>query len=103
MSYHLSVLNAQQTGEPTIYGPECPIQRNRASDVVKRVDQLLEAALRPHNDLAQLVELIFRGRSANAALKVLQQDLEVGDLPLPSVGIGREQDRQQQQAGSDSA
>src|ERR1039458_4396014 len=71
--------------------PQRAVERHRARRIIKGVDQLLEVALRAHDDLAELVELLFRRRCPHMFLQSVQQLFQFANFASPPVGIHREQ------------
>ena len=91
--HQFGVRQSSQFGNALIHRSQCSVKRQRARRFIKGVDQLLETPLRPHDDLAQLVELFFRRRRAHVLLQSTQEPLEFADFASSSIGINREQDR----------
>src|SRR6266567_2665936 len=89
----IGVSQPRQFGDALVHRPQSAVERHRACGVIKGVNQLLEVALRAHDDLAELVELLFRRRRAYVLLQSAQQTFEFADFAPASVGVYREQDR----------
>ncbi len=99
VTHQLGVGNAENFRDATVYGTQGAIERNGERDVIQRIDQLLEVALRAHNHLAQLIQLLFGGSDSGAILKALQNLLEFRDLALASEGIGGKQNGKHEESG----
>src|SRR5262245_32956728 len=57
----LPVAQPQQLHDWPIHCTKLAVERNSQREVVEGIDQLLEAALRAGNELAQLIELLLGG------------------------------------------
>src|SRR6266481_8884124 len=103
MADHVRVRESEHLCEAAIYRPQGAIERAGKSHVIERVDQFLEAPLRTLNHLAQLVQLLIGGSDSRAVVQIVEQMLELGDLPAPAISVGGEQDRQHQKSDGNSA
>ncbi len=61
MTNYLGVGNPQQFSHATVYRLDLSVQRSGKGDVVKGIDQFLEAALGAGNQFSQLIKLLIRG------------------------------------------
>src|SRR5271157_3668793 len=95
LSHDLSERQPYQLADALVDCAQRAVQRNRASRILERVDQLLEAALRPRNHLVELVELLLRGSRAYMFLQVLQQHLQLNHFLPPAIGIHSQQHGEQ--------
>ena len=65
----------------------------------KKVDELFEVALGAHDQLAQLIELLFRGCGATTILQPFEYLFEFRDLAFAPEGVGGEQNSEHQEPG----
>src|SRR5207249_7450590 len=76
-----------QLRDTPVYGAKSAVQRSCESDIIERIDQLFEAALRACQHLAELVQLLFGGRCPAALFQPLQQVSQLCNLPATAVDI----------------
>ena len=88
MTDELGVGDAEDFGGSTVYGSQRSIERDCQCHVIQGIDQFFEIALRAHDQLAELIELLFRGVRSDAILEAFQNVLEVGNFALAAEGVG---------------
>jgi hypothetical protein len=95
----LGIWHTENFRGPPVYRSQGSIEGDSERHVIQRIDQLLEVALRTHNQLAQPIQLLFRGCDSRLILKALQNLLEFRNLALAPESIGGKQDGEQEESG----
>ena len=99
----MRVCEPRKLCDATVDGSERSVERNGAGRVIERIDELLEVALRAHDDLAELIQLLFGRRRTNMLLQSPEQSLEFVNFAPPTICISGEQDRERQDADGNGA
>src|SRR5208282_1829330 len=101
VSDQVGVGDPENFGGSAIYGAHGSIEGEGKGDVIERIDQFLEIALRAHDQLAQLIKLFFGWCDSGPILQALQDVLEFGHLALAAESVGGKQNSEQKESGRD--